>query len=334
MLLWILRLGLAAAALSYLVGLGVYFAGLQAGLGRGGTMALLRELTLYLFCPLPVLLGLALLLRAWASLCLLLLPLALFLGVYGPQFWPHTPPAIAGASLRVLSFNTGGNTGAGQLEPLLRTVRAVDADLVALQEVPPATLERLPAELAAAYPYSLGTADTLLFSRRPLDARGSFQLGDGAYLAEQALVHLTGSDLVVTNVHVTRPGYSVRWRRGLVPVIREYSPGWRDAQVDALVARLRATPGPQLLMGDFNETEWSYPYQQLRTILADSYRDAGYGFGHTYPSHLLRVPGQPALPLLRIDYIFHSAELTALHAWVGPDGGSDHLPVVAELAPR
>ena len=34
------------------------------------------------------------------------------------------------------------------------------------------------------------------------------------------------------------------------------------------------------------------------------------------------------------DYIFHSADLRAVTARVGPDGGSDHLPVVADFAFR
>jgi endonuclease/exonuclease/phosphatase family metal-dependent hydrolase len=43
---------------------------------------------------------------------------------------------------------------------------------------------------------------------------------------------------------------------------------------------------------------------------------------------------EASVPLLRIDYVFHSAELVALHAAAGPDGGSDHLPMAARLAFR
>src|SRR4051794_24836325 len=77
-LLGVLRLGLAAAALAYALGLGGYFAGLAVGLGRSGSLALLREFTLYLFAPLPVLLLAALLVRARAALVLLLVPLGIF----------------------------------------------------------------------------------------------------------------------------------------------------------------------------------------------------------------------------------------------------------------
>jgi endonuclease/exonuclease/phosphatase (EEP) superfamily protein YafD len=36
-------------------------------------------------------------------------------------------------------------------------------------------------------------------------------------------------------------------------------------------------------------------------------------------------------PLVRIDYIWHSAGLRALQAWQGPAIGSDHLPLQAIL---
>ena len=46
------------------------------------------------------------------------------------------------------------------------------------------------------------------------------------------------------------------------------------------------------------------------------------------------APGWPPLfPVARVDYIWHTADLVALEAWVGADAGSDHLPVLARLAP-
>ncbi|HEY7067780.1 MAG TPA: endonuclease/exonuclease/phosphatase family protein [Chloroflexota bacterium] len=330
----LVRFCLAAAALSYALGLGAYFAGLGAGLGRSGSLALLREFTLYLFLPLPALLAAALVLRARAALAVLLVPLGLFAWAYGPQFLPHAPPAPDGPRFRVMTFNTGGNVGGGAPEPLLRAVQTAGPDLVALQEVPAATEDALPGALAATYPYHVGTTDTLVLSRFPLEERGEFRLQDGTYLAQQVAVAVGDRTLLHTNVHVTRPAYRVRWRRGLVPMVRDFSPGWRDAQVEELLARLSASQEPRLLTGDFNETEWSYPYERLRTLLQDSFRDAGWGFGHTYPSHIGWLSRTISVPLVRIDYVFHSAELTALHATVGPDGGSDHLPVVADLAFR
>jgi endonuclease/exonuclease/phosphatase (EEP) superfamily protein YafD len=33
----------------------------------------------------------------------------------------------------------------------------------------------------------------------------------------------------------------------------------------------------------------------------------------------------------RIDYIWYTGDFRAARAWVGPDAGSDHLPVLAKL---
>jgi endonuclease/exonuclease/phosphatase (EEP) superfamily protein YafD len=40
----------------------------------------------------------------------------------------------------------------------------------------------------------------------------------------------------------------------------------------------------------------------------------------------------PLLPMLRVDYIWHTESLRALQAWVGADAGSDHLPVLAKFS--
>jgi vancomycin resistance protein VanJ len=198
--------------------------------------------------------------------------------------------------------------------------------------VPSATLQQLRTELAAAYPYQEGSADAVSFSRFPLQRGPALQLGDSPYVGQQLSVSVRGRPVHLTNVHVTRPLYRLQWRRQLVPVVRSYNPESRDAQVTELVNRIRAVPGPRLLTGDFNETEWSRPYQLLAAELGDSYREAGRGFGHTYPSNFVWGDWLFALPLMRIDYVFHSRDLVALEARVGPDGGSDHLPVVAELS--
>jgi vancomycin resistance protein VanJ len=69
----------------------------------------------------------------------------------------------------------------------------------------------------------------------------------------------------------------------------------------------------------------SQAHKLIGTFLADSFREVGWGFGYTFYSAFLPFPAQ------RLDYIWHSAGLTALAAEVGQPGGSDHLPVVARL---
>jgi endonuclease/exonuclease/phosphatase (EEP) superfamily protein YafD len=102
----------------------------------------------------------------------------------------------------------------------------------------------------------------------------------------------------------------------------------------ALVPRIDSVVGPQLVMGDLNQTEWSSSYPLVATELGDSFREAGWGFGHTFPSDLAWTHLDISLPLLRIDYVFHSSDLLVEEAHVGPAGGSHHLPVSVALGFR
>ena len=85
---------------------------------------------------------------------------------------------------------------------------------------------------------------------------------------------------------------------------------------------------PALLLCDCNLTDTSQAYAQLTTFLSDSFREAGWGFGHS--SFGRRAP----FLAQRLDYIWHSDGLMAVEAVVGLDGGSDHRPVAVKLALR
>ncbi|MBZ0300947.1 MAG: endonuclease/exonuclease/phosphatase, partial [Anaerolineae bacterium] len=74
-------------------------------------------------------------------------------------------------------------------------------------------------------------------------------------------------------------------------------------------------------------------YGELAAAMGDSFRETSAGLGTTWPA----ARGDddiPALipPVLRLDYIWHSRQLRTLSTEIGPDLGSDHLPVVAVLA--
>ena len=103
-----------------------------------------------------------------------------------------------------------------------------------------------------------------------------------------------------------------------------------------------AADPPAVLLGDLNLTARHPVYARLRGAgLRDAFRDAGRGRGATLPmrpGHSGRLrrgwrgPRPGPVPLLRVDYVWHTPDLGALDCWVGPDAGSDHLPVLARLA--
>ncbi|HLH20881.1 MAG TPA: endonuclease/exonuclease/phosphatase family protein [Chloroflexota bacterium] len=328
-----MRLGLTLLALAYTAGLIAYFAALGLGAGQDGWLGVVRELTLYVFLPAPALLLAAVLLRGRAALLLMLLPIGLFAWFYGPQFVPRARAEGAGPKFRALTFNAGGNEVGGRPEPLIRLLRTEQPDLVALQEIPRSTLDVLAATLSDDYPYQVGTPDTATLSHFPVLAANDVLLDASGYLSEQLELDVEGQIVTVTNVHVKRPTAGLSLRR-ILSWARTYDAGWRDAQMEAIAARVRSVTGPQLLMGDFNQTPWSTSYSLIATQLHDSFREVGWGFGNTFPNQLTGLGAGLALPLLRIDYVFHSGELIAQDAHTGPDAGSHHLPVVVDLALR
>ena len=87
--------------------------------------------------------------------------------------------------------------------------------------------------------------------------------------------------------------------------------------------------GPTLLVGDFNATSMTRPYQRIRRELIDAQRPHGGLNGRTvktFPS---------AFPAIRIDHCFHTPDIrvTQVFAPFSPLArmASDHLPLVVDF---
>ena len=249
-----LRHGLGTIALAYLVALGGYFAAVAWGLARSGWLAAIRELTPYLFLPIPVLLLAALLWRARLALALVMPPLVLFAGIFGPRLLPAPAAAAEQSAFRVLSFNVATGRGRGQPEPIIRLARAAGADLVCLQEVRADTLDVVGAALRDEYPYQAGSSDGVILSRGPILEARPYQPRTGAH--EGLLAEVTVGDRVVTivNAHLWLASGYATWRREGLHLARGYDTERRNLAAAELVERLRATGGPRVLVGDFNMT--------------------------------------------------------------------------------
>ncbi len=92
----------------------------------------------------------------------------------------------------------------------------------------------------------------------------------------------------------------------------------RANQADSVAAHIAACKYPVIVCGDFNDTPVSYSYQTIGSGLKDSYIESGSGIGSTYNGKI---------PMLRIDYIFHSPIFNAYDFKVGKEDLSDHFPI-------
>ena len=77
------------------------------------------------------------------------------------------------------------------------------------------------------------------------------------------------------------------------------------------------------------ETEKNDNYRQISNHFLDTWREKGFGAGHTRINVFRHLPPKW---FVRIDYIFHTPHLQTYRTEIGPwCGHSDHRPVIAEI---
>jgi vancomycin resistance protein VanJ len=98
---------------------------------------------------------------------------------------------------------------------------------------------------------------------------------------------------------------------------------WRDAEA---TAGWLAAGQPEIVAGDFNLPPDSAIYQHYWSEYGNAFAAAGLGFGYT------EIPPMRRLRFgIRIDHILAAGAWRPRRCWVGPDVGSDHLPLIADL---
>ena len=192
------------------------------------------------------------------------------------------------------------------------------ADVVVLAEITPAWNAAL-ADLERHFPYrhyayleGQRRAGTLLLSRLPLESATTLSFGRGGDPGVSAEVRV-GTKLVhLIGVHPTWPLWRAATQR-------------RNAQYARIAALARAAGGDTIVVGDFNATPFSPAY--ARFVAASGLMDAsnGRGWMPTWPTFF------PPFGL-EIDHALVSRDLYVVQFERGPRVGSDHLPIVLDLA--
>jgi endonuclease/exonuclease/phosphatase (EEP) superfamily protein YafD len=311
-------------------------------------MGFLNTFARWTFAPLVVLLPLALLLRAKRG-ALLLLPVAVIALVwFAPYFMPRARAAVASDApqIRIVTANIwGANYDYAENIGFTATanwLRALDADVILLQEVPLSQRTREDGVLGLGdlYPEEVheqtDSWTTATLSRLPVTERES-NLGDleRAHF-QRTVVEVAGQQIAIYNVHNSipfreQPRFTLPMGYFRASLLTRYDPTWRDQQIGWLLDALERETLPYIVGGDFNMSDHSLIYEAVAARMGDSFREAGWGFGTSwYLDVELRGEGMPAM--LRIDYVWHSDDFVALTSEQGPFLGSDHLPLVTTLA--
>lgn len=333
----LLLIGFTALSWLYALSLAAYLP-LREVLWRRGWGVLAINFIPWLFVPLLVLIPLALLTRAWPLRGATLLAAAVFLVLYGDRFLPRLPLAQADhPTLRVMTWNI--HLGNPNIEEAAATIVRESPDIVALQELGPEMAEGLVARLGERYPYralhlGAGYWSSGVLSRYPILEDKGFLVSAGQRIVHHLVLDVAGQSVHLFNVHLHLRGVG---ESNGGEFLTSTFPGLRaaflqDEEVDRLIAEIQAQQGPVLVVGDFNLTDQTPNYARINAVLSDAFRQAGWGFGFTYPNKKQVRGLYTPFPLVRLDYVFHSPDLRATRAWVGKEGGSDHRYVMAELS--
>jgi endonuclease/exonuclease/phosphatase (EEP) superfamily protein YafD len=100
----------------------------------------------------------------------------------------------------------------------------------------------------------------------------------------------------------------------------------RNEQLEAVAAFAGDLDGPVVLIGDLNVTMWSPWYRHLRTQGRLTNARRGFGVLASWPTFL------PPIMRLPIDHCLVSDDLVVADCRLGPDFGSDHLPLIVDVA--
>jgi len=238
------------------------------------------------------------------------------IGLIGIGLWPHyasrqdTASMSTGAGeriIRVMTFNTRFESA--DWRAVADEIVHHNPDIVVLLEV---GRNKLPLReaLEAVYPHHadcLGEdyCQNVILSKFALQSQETRSEWAGPNLVRVTLGPELGG-LTVVGVHTTRPPFA----------------GRQLEQIRALGDELAKFPGPQVIAGDFNAAPLSL---MLSTLLERS--------GFELASGLATWPANLGLPQIAIDHILLSPDLRlAGPARIGSPAGSDHYPVIAEIA--
>ncbi|MGB5942215.1 MAG: endonuclease/exonuclease/phosphatase family protein [Leeuwenhoekiella sp.] len=94
-------------------------------------------------------------------------------------------------------------------------------------------------------------------------------------------------------------------------------------QAKVFLEHRKTSPYKTIVAGDFNNTIFSYTYNQVRGDMIDTFAEAGEGYGRTYMFDF--IP-------LRIDFILTDPDFETIDFEKYLVGYSDHFPIKATLA--
>jgi vancomycin resistance protein VanJ len=300
------RRGLVIAVLAVLTAaLFAFHAEVPNGVGNLGS--LLETFLPWVGLAVPVLLVPALLRRSATALIALLLPVVLWVNLFGGLL---SDKSGGKGDWTVVSHNVAAaNT---DVPATIRGLVASGAQIVALQELAGKALRAYETGLAEAYPYHTVQGTVGLWSKYPIGGASPVDLKMGWTRAFRAEVGTPQGPVAVYVAHL--PSVRLKAEGG-------FTVDQRDVSAQALGDAIEAEPVKKvLLLGDLNGTMNDRSLAPITSQMRSAQGAAGDGFGFSWPA---------AFPMARIDQIMSKGGLKPVDSRTLPRDGSDHLAVAA-----
>ncbi len=269
------------------------------------------------------------------SLCLLLFPL---LGL--TLNWPSGAAKPTGG-LRLVSYNV--NSGNGGFDLITEEIMRRDPDVAFVQEIPFWVASKLTERLKVSLPHTREDTEFLVASKYPIIAAEyppnlHFFGRERHPRFVRVVLDTPLGPTVFYHVHTVSPRgafYALRGeglRREITSgrlltgaraaSLREHA-ALRELQVETVAKRALEEQGPVVIVGDTNLPIQSPIRHRYLDRFQDGFREAGLGFGNTFPSRS---------PWMRIDVVLASESLRFTRFEVGESRASDHRSIVVDLA--
>ncbi len=219
-----------------------------------------------------------------------------------------------GGRLRLMLANVLGSNH--RYQQFLDLIEDSNPDVLVLQEVNASWMSALQG-LRDSYPYMISgpredNFGIAVFSRLPLAEAAVHTLGEAGLPSLSMRVDVGGAELTLIATHPTPP----------IPARRFHL---RNDQLARLGELIDSSARPLVLVGDLNMTMWSPWYRRLTVTRRLFNSRRGFGVQGSWPACL------PEFLRLPIDHCLLSEGLSAAGCSLGPDIGSDHLPLLVDL---
>jgi endonuclease/exonuclease/phosphatase (EEP) superfamily protein YafD len=237
--------------------------------------------------------------------------------IYPSYFHPVTTPKPGTYHpLRLMNLNVSIRNQ--RYDVVLKAIRAADPDILTLEEVSLPWRNALKRSdwLTRQFPYQYVSGDTQtgvyskfrLFNKHLEAPNPRYRVDDILHVNFE----LKGRTVSLRLLHPQHPTSQVQ--------------DWRQKVVFAyLISHADRCPQPCIVVGDLNTSPWSHHFVAL--VRQMRLKDTRLGFG-VQPSW----PAQWWPFLIPIDHVLVSQDVDVINRYVGNYVGSDHRPVVVDLA--